>query len=173
MCAAVLGRKLAAGGESSGWRPQGPHGVTQRPGAGMASPATQELEVHAPGGGGGPEAASGWPGGHAVRPQQDPTQQVFQRGCRSSPSPSLHTGPDSGTRSGSGWWAGADQAPQSSCSSGGSCLGLDGTTCPSWSCPGSTGGFRQETRSQKHMSFWRAKPPGPLVLAWTWSLPVG
>ena len=117
-------------------------------------------------GGGGRGAASGRLGGCAVHPPQDTQQSVSAR-TRLLPAPSLHRGPDSGRGQGQKWWAAADQAPTELTQLRGQ---LSGPGRHNLSSPGvalgSTGGVRQETqtRSQKHMSFWRRSHQ----VLWSW-----
>ena len=96
------------------------------------------------------------------------TAECFSKDAGCALAPSLHMGPDSGCGQGQKWWAGEDQAPTELMQLGGQLSG------PGWhnlsSSPGvalgSTGGFRQETqtRSQKHMSFWRQSHQ----VLWSW-----
>ena len=95
------------------------------------------------GGGGGWRAASGWPGGRAVHPQQDTQQSVSARTpAAPQPPPATRALTQDAVRvrsGGQGW----TRLPQSSCNSEGSCLGLAGTTCPPlglpWGAPGALG----------------------------------
>lgn len=95
------------------------------------------------------------------------TAECFSEDAGCSPAPSLYTGPDSGCGQGQEWWAGADQAPTELMQLRGQ---LSGPGRHNLSFPGvalgSTGGFRQETetRSQKHMSFWRQSHQ----VLWSW-----
>ena len=162
----LRGAGQEAGGrrESSGRDHEGPHGVTQR-GARRRHGRREGWRCVAVVVVGGWRPLGGWAGAPCILRRTH--SRVFQRGRGCSPAPSLHTGPDSGRGQGQKWWAGADLAPTELTQLRGQ---LSGPGRHNLSSPGvalgSTGGVRQETqtRSQKHMSFWRRSHQ----VLWSW-----
>ena len=138
----LRGAGQEAGGrrESSGRDHQGPHGVTQR-GARRRHGWREGWRCIAVVVVGGGRPLGGWAGALCILCRTH--SRVFQRGRGCSPPPrSTGALTQDAVRVRSGGQR-RTRLPQSSRSSGGSCLGLAGTTCPPlglpWGAPGALG----------------------------------